>query len=120
MTVLIYIAGAIGMIVFMYWFVITLSRTAIRRTVEYRHRDSEVIVESGLVPPWWQRSLIVRLGSPRLAKRYALRRISRLVKYFKHTPLTDTEDTRAIVVGSLQDVRSQWRERSWEEIFPYE
>jgi hypothetical protein len=119
MTALVYTLVAIGLIVLMYWFVIAYGQAAIRRTVESRHRDAEIITESGIAPPWWKNRLVVRMGIPGLSKRYALWRIDRLVKYFKHTPLTDSEETRQRVVSSLREVRSQWRNGTWNDIYPY-
>jgi hypothetical protein len=46
-------------------------------------------------------------------------RIGRLIYYFQHTVLVDSESTRETATTELEAVRDDWRSKSWQEIFPY-
>lgn len=97
-----------------------LGRTA-ERVAGGPHNDGIEIYDSGLAPPRWGGR---RPGSdparrPRLRKRRALRRLSRSIRYFAHTPLVDDDSHRRRIVARLEQVRAEWRGKSWAEIHPW-
>lgn len=115
----IYLLVFIAFILLLYWFLISYSSAVLSRLVKTKHQDTEIITQSGLAPPTWKSKPVIRLGGPRLAKRYAMWRIDRLIHYFEHTTLVDSESTRETAVADLEAVRDDWRSKTWEEIFPY-
>ena len=66
------------------------------------------------------KKLIVRLGHQGLAKAIAMRKIGRIIKYFKHTPIVEDDESREVLVKRLQSIQSQWKKVTWKEIYPYE
>ena len=110
---------AAGIVVGLYFFVLTYSQRLVRGLVEDKHRDGEMIGQTRLAPPSWRSSLLVRLATPRMRRRYALRRIDRLIGYFRTTSMVDSEATRTLIVDELAGVRDEWRSMTWEEICPY-
>ena len=64
--------------------------------VERKHRDAEYLIETGLIPFEWKRKKIIRYGGNYLRKKYVLRRIKKLIMYFKRSPLVDSEESRTI------------------------
>jgi hypothetical protein len=115
----IYFLIFIAFILLFYWFLISYSSAMMSRLVKTKHEDTEIITQSGLAPPTWKSKPVVRIGGPGLAKRYAMWRIGRLIYYFQHTVLVDSESTRETATTELEAVRDDWRSKSWQEIFPY-
>ena len=85
------------------------------------HNDGQEIARTGLVPVGWGGR-----GGPAAAQRFAglkkrraLARLARVVRYYRHTPLVESEAERKNMVERLRDVRRQWRARPWREIYPW-
>ena len=76
--------------------------------VERKHRDAEYLIETGLIPFEWKRKKIIRYGGNYLRKKYVLRRIKKLIMYFKRSPLVDSEESRTILLNKLQAILSEW------------
>ena len=58
----------------------------------------------------------MRLGIPALAKRCVIRRMDRVIRYAKRTPLVESEDARVELVDRLNAIRSDWLGKKWSEI----
>ncbi len=119
-TVLLSISFAIIAIFFTYKLILFYTKTMIQIAVDHKHRETEIITESGLVPPQWKNALLVRFGSPGVAKWFAMRRLRKLISYFRHTPLVSDEASREIVLRKLLMIQETWRTKDWIELFPYE
>ena len=76
--------------------------------VEKKHRDAEYLIETGLIPFEWKRKKIIRYGGNYLRKKYVLRRIKKLIMYFKRSPLVDSEESRTILLNKLRAILSEW------------
>ena len=75
--------------------------------VERKHRDAEYLIETGLIPFEWKRKKIIRYGGNYLRKKYVLRRLKKLIMYFKRSPLVDSEESRTILLNKLQAILSE-------------
>ncbi len=85
------------------------------------HNDGAEIVDTRLAPVHWggRRGKAAVDTLPGMRKRRALRRLSRAIRYFRHTPLVDDDTDRARIVTRLQQVRREWRAKAWQEIYPW-
>lgn len=104
----------------MYGLILLFSKRMIQMAVDTKHRETEIISQSGLAPPQWNSRLLVRSGYPKLAKWVAMRRIRKLISYFRYTPLVADEESRSVVLKTLSQVQQSWRTKEWREIYPYQ
>jgi len=95
-----------------------------------KHREAETIINTGKVPKEWRNKLEKRVSlvnktskNPgkisriqEQAKGIALKRIDRLIDYFKASPLVENKETRRILLDQLQETRKAWEEKEWKEI----
>lgn len=95
-----------------------------------KHKEAETIINTGKPPKNWTSSLekkIAKLkeGSRRQdrilklekkAKNTCLEKLSRLIKYFKTSPLVKDEETRKILLDKLLKARQRWKEKGGEEV----
>jgi hypothetical protein len=100
-----------------------LMNKATAKLVGDKHRTLESIVESGEAPYRWRASYereIARLkGSEENAVKIAdlqerarqdhLKRLDKLIKYARTSPLIDGEDTRSLLLDRLNAVRADWQ-----------
>ncbi len=98
--------------------------------VEEKHRAAETIINTGKVPKSWTYKLEGRIASleraseepakiyeiQKKAKSSYLKRLDRLIKHFKESPLIEDKETREMLLGELREVRNLWEESSWQEI----
>ena len=113
----------LGMVVFLVLFtkfIVAYTEKAVSFLVVSKHRDAEMIMDSGIAPPKWNRLGPFRFGPPALARYRALRRMSRIVKYFEHTPMVEDEEVRELILTKLRTIRDDWRGKDWRGIYPYE
>ncbi len=75
--------------------------------VDRRHRAAEAIIETGRPPREWIEALPPR-GEERRRRRL-LRELAKLAKYFEHSPLVDSEETRRVLVDQLEEIRDKWK-----------
>lgn len=88
--------------------------------VERKHRDAEYLIETGLIPFEWKRKKIIRYGGNYLRKKYVLRRIKKLIMYFKRSPLIDSEESRTILLNKLQAILSEWSNINSTNDYPWQ
>ena len=88
--------------------------------VERKHRDAEYLIETGLIPFEWKRKKIIRYGGNYLRKKYVLRRIKKLIMYFKRSPLVDSEESRTILLNKLQAILSEWSNINSTNDYPWQ
>ena len=88
--------------------------------VERKHRDAEYLIETGLIPFEWKRKKIIRYGGNYLRKKYVLRRIKKLIIYFKRSPLVDSEESRTILLNKLQAILSEWSNINSTNDYPWQ
>ncbi len=118
MYLVLIIVTTLAFLLLLYKFIIFLSETIFRFLLERSNQDVEAIMYSGCAPPDWRKKGLVRLGIDPLSKLIVLRRISRLIRQVKHSPLDESEEARKIVIDKLKDVRKRWKSMSWSEISP--
>ena len=88
--------------------------------VERKHRDAEYLIETGLIPFEWKRKKIIRYGGNYLRKKYVLRRIKKLIMYFKRSPLVDSEESRTFLLNKLQAILSEWSNINSTNDYPWQ
>ncbi len=76
-----------------------------RFLVDDRHRILEQIFDTGEVPETWRRR----------TQASCLRRLDRLIRYSRQSPILRDEEARQRLVARLTTVRSAWAERGPEE-----
>ena len=95
--------------------------------VSQRHKWAEEVLQSGKVPQSWYLDFAAGKGKrfPRgaedrefriRARRYFLRRLDELVKYFNSAPVFDNDETRRMLIQELQEARRHWANDSWTDI----
>ena len=119
MTILLIIVGMVVFLVLFTKFVLFYTEKAVSILVVSKHRDAEMIVDSGIAPPAWNRIGPIRLVLPQLARYRALRRMGRIIKYFEHTPMVENDEVRGIILTKLRTIRDDWRGKDWGGIYPY-
>lgn len=109
------------------------TRWAMQYVLDYiaiRQRAAQCIVEEGRVPEEWARPYRRRLdslqrkgGSPAEAERIGqraqarfLRQLDDLTRYFERARCFDTEETRRLVLRSLEERRDQWAAAAWQDL----
>jgi hypothetical protein len=87
------------------------------KKIDQMHRSAQFISEVSKVPPFWfseaqrlnpRRASINRLSS--------LRRLKRLLHYYKHSTLVSDEETRYIIQKELTQVYNRWLSMNWNEM----
>ncbi len=84
--------------------------------LERRQRDADFVLYTGRVPPTWVKGKPTGRLAVALARRRVMRRLARVIDYFKHTPLVASEAERETIVRQLGEARSRWKSSSWQEI----
>ena len=89
-----------------------------------RMREAEAIVNQGRVPAVWvteareiaDRSLGDVAFQQQSARKCLLRKIDRLREYFRHSPVCQDDDTRAVLLEQLAQARREWEVKDWQEL----
>ena len=100
--------------------IILYSEKILSALVERKHRDAEAILSTGIVPPQWAKKGINYFVGDRISKSIVIRRLDKVIKYFQHSPLVESDDAREILVGRLRSIQESWRKMNWKEMYPYE
>jgi len=123
-------------LVFVVFFVLILRLAVILmgrvtgRYVNEKHRAAETIVNTEKVPKLWSDKLEKKISSvskysgrskkvlrmKKRAKTVILKKMDRLIDYFKDSPLVQDKETRKILLDKLLGARRLWEEKDWEEI----
>lgn len=127
MDVLIFVL-ALAAFLFLFFKLILWYATAVAKAmVERRHRDAELILATGRVPPGWARGAqagkMPSVAGPetravKRARSRALRRLGSLMSYLRRTTLVDSEETRNTMLEQLVVIRERWQQAEWGEIRP--
>jgi hypothetical protein len=121
--------GALFLVLLTRWMV-TLTGKLGGEAMELLYSAAEHIAGCHAVPPAWQVRLAKRLpgllpecadaraaaAHRSRARRGCLRRLGKLIKHFSRTSLVEDERARDTLVSELEQVREEWRRRSWEEM----
>jgi len=110
----------IAIIFAVFRFTIWYSSAMTHQIVERKHRDMEFISQTGVAPPRWSPRLLLQLGRRAMARSRALRRISTLIRYVRHSPLVDSEEARRELIAQLERVRLRWQDEDCETIYGQE
>ncbi len=120
MYFLLFILGFAAFITIFSKLVILYSEKVITTLVEQKHRDAEVILSTGIVPPKWAKRGINSFVGEGISKSIVMRRLDKVIKYFQHSPLVESDDAREILVGRLRGIQESWQKMNWKEMYPYE
>lgn len=88
------------------------------RFVDRHHRTTEVLLETRGVPEQWRHEVRRRFPvigddrTERRARRFLIRRLDRLARYFERTPLVDSEETRRLIIDQLVEIAEEWEKAS--------
>jgi len=99
-----------------------------------KHKGAEIIINTGMPPKNWIYSTEKKIAKlekdtvkpdkilkiQRKTKNACLKKLERLIKYFKTSPLVKDEETRKILLDELAKVHRAWKEEDWEEILTSE
>ena len=102
--------------------------------IESKNRAAEEIVNSGRPPEDWLGKSLGKIKSlkanpggmaraRRLEKRVkkeSIKRVSKLIDYFKTATLVQDEDTREMLMAELKAARDSWENKSLDEIMAAE
>ena len=74
------------------------------------HRQTELILETRKVPEEWVRRLKERRGNScdRTVRQEALKRMDRLLAYFRRAPVFSDDESRKQLLSQLQEIREEW------------
>jgi hypothetical protein len=88
--------------------------------VENKHRDAEEILQTGYVPVRWmsKKEMKGEVEESGFKKTNSLRKLTKIIKYFEHTPLVEDEESRKILLTRLRAIRAQWKQARWTEMLP--
>ena len=120
MVYLLIITGMVAFVVLLSRIIIASAEKMVSHLVERTHREAEVILETGLVPASWGRKGPVRFTGGALSKFLALRKLDRIIRFYRYSPLAEDGDSRKLHLGRLQDIRAGWQKMEWNEIYPYQ
>ena len=113
------LAGGTAFVVLLVYLILAFS-AGLTQLFAGRHiEDGEEIGQTGLVPPGWFSPGKRGGAHPRLKKHLALRRLGKVIRYHKHTPLVQSETDRLLTIVKLKSIRAEWKKRSWPEIYPW-
>lgn len=96
------------------WYATTTAKTMVER----RHRDAELVLTTGRIPPRWVPHTSPDGRRLALARKRALRRLDSLMSYMRRTTLVDSDETRETMLAQLGEVRERWRHDPWNDIRP--
>ena len=120
MVYLLIIAGMVGLGVLLSWITIAIAERMIARLIDRTHTEAEVIVENGLVPVPWGKRLHARLLGGAVSKSLALRKLDKIIRFYRYSPLAQPGESKEIRLSRLQQIGAGWRKMRWEEIYPYD
>ncbi len=95
-----------------------------------KHQAADTVVNEGRVPEWWIERDRRRLENARRngasaenveklgerAHKHAMKEFSRLERYLRKTTLVEDEESRALILESMEKRRSEWEVAGWREI----
>jgi len=88
--------------------------------LEARMRACELIANQEMIPDDWLRPYRRRPGDPAAAaraKRQCLRKLNDLIRFYEHTNLVDSAETRRVLLASLRQQRTRWETLDWVTLF---
>jgi hypothetical protein len=120
MQFLLYLIGIIVLIILLFRFVLFLSSAVLNLLVGSHHSDAEYILNTGVVPQRWGKKTIAALGGKKLLKFVSIRKLSKIMSYFAHSPLVEDDEARENLVARLRNIKENWKKKDWKEIYPYD
>lgn len=88
--------------------------------LEARMRACELIANQKTIPDDWLRPYRQRAGDPAAAKKQCMRRLNDLIRFYEHTNLVDSAETRRVLLASLREQRLRWETLDWAAILTAE
>jgi hypothetical protein len=102
--------------------------------VEARMRAAEQITRQRAIPDDWLRPFRARAAACRAdagnteqlrrvagqAQRHCLRKIDDLLRFYEHSALVDSAETRRVLLSALQEQRTRWERLDWTGILTAE
>ena len=106
----------VGLFTILFRFTTRTVGNRVGRFVNARHRAAEAILNGSQVPEDWVTEAMRRGKSGERGRRFLLRRLKMLRRYFERSPLVDGEDTRRILLEALDEARDVWAEEPADEL----
>lgn len=118
-----WLLGFIALIAFFtvfYRFVAIRFARRIGRTVDVHHRNAEHVLATRRPPEEWRADVANRflggvvtaadVAGREKARAALIRRLERVESYFARSPVVADEQTRAQILGNLEEIREEWQE----------
>ena len=120
MVIVLGLVVAVGVVVGLAFLMLRFAENMVGRTVGGNSEDAEQILATGCVPEAWL--VDFRGKRPRVRrgmnKAKAMRRLRKLIRYYRGTPVVPDERSRAQTISSLRQTLDRWRGAPWSEILP--
>jgi len=81
--------------------------------LEARMRACEQIANQKTIPDDWLHPYRQRADDPATAKKQCIRRLNELIRFYEHTNLVDSAETRRVLLASLREQRARWETLDW-------
>jgi hypothetical protein len=120
MYFLLFVLGFAATIAILSKLIIIYAEKVITILVEKKHKDAEAILSTGTVPPRWIKLGIASYMGGDILKLIAIRRLDKIIKYFKHSPMVESDNARQILIERLQSIQDSWCKMEWKKMYPYE
>ena len=108
------------------WGVVVIGKI-LGRVVNDRHQNAELIINTGQVPEQWASAFYKKIDQinksteikdlekqkrvsslESKAKRYSIKRINDLLKYFSRAPVFTDDYSRKVLMDQLQEAKKEW------------
>lgn len=105
--------------IFLTQLIFRLGAKKLMEQLEARMRACELIANQAMIPDDWLRPYRGRPGDPTeaaRAKRQCLRKLNDLIRFYEHTNLVDSAETRRVLLASLRQQHARWETLDWSTI----
>jgi hypothetical protein len=84
--------------------------------LEARMRACEQIANQKAIPDDWLRPFQAHNGDPAKAKKQCMRKLNELIRFYEHTNLVDSAETRRVLLALLREQRTRWETLDWADL----
>lgn len=106
----------IAVTIFLTQLIFRLGTRKLMAQLESRMRACEQIANQELIPDEWLRPYRQRSGDPSAAaraKKQCTRKLNELIRFYEHTNLVDSAETRRVLLAALREQRARWETLDW-------
>ena len=101
----------IAVTIFLTQLIFRMGTKKLMAQLEARMRACEQIANQKVIPEDWLRPYRQRARDPAeaaAAKKQCMRRLNELIRFYEHTNLVDSAETRRVLLASLREQRARW------------